>query len=130
MESIKEKMTAAIEAVIPEIVEKLEDDNRIFWRADDFLPECGADFDDSTRWDDGVKTEESIGGLCCTNYITTHDRVYYGRYIFAVTGREEGYGEDDDEVIVAGHGVLAAYDRKEDRVVYVNPEAIWPSWGY
>lgn len=33
--------------------------------------------------------------------------------------------EDEDEIIVAFHGVLAAYDRKEDKVVYVNPEAIW-----
>ena len=42
----------------------------------------------------------------------------------------EECGEDEDEVIVRGHGVLAAYDTHEKRMVYVNTDAVWPSWGY
>ena len=50
--------------------------------------------------------------------------------MFAIAGEFDGYGEDDDEVIVRGHGVLAAFDMRTQQVIYVNPEAVWPSWGY
>ncbi len=119
----------AIEEKIPGIVEKLKDDNRLFWRTDDFCPEYGEEFRDSTRWDDNVKTEESLGGLCCSSSRDAN-AVYCGRYQFAIAGEFCGYGEDDDEVIVRGHGVLAAYDTREERIVYVNTDAVWPSWGY
>lgn len=125
----EKKIIDAIEAEIPGIVEKLESDNRIFWRTDDFCPGCGEEFRDSTRWDCGVKTDEPIGGLSCSDNFAAN-LSYSGRYMFVIAGEANGYGEDDDEVIVRGHGVLAAFDMRTDQVLYVNPDAVWPSWGY
>lgn len=126
---MKELIVKAIDGKIPGIVGKLERDNRLFWRGDGFCPKCGEDFRDSTRWDDNVKTGESLGGLCCSTDFNAVG-IYGGRYRFAIAGESNGYGEDEDEVIVRGHGVLAAYDTREKRVVYVNADAVWPSWGY
>lgn len=125
----EKNIIAAIEEKIPGIVEKLKNDNRFYWRTDDFCPKCGEDFENSTRWDDNIKTEESLGGLSCSTDFYTNT-VYCGRYRFAIAGEFKEYGEDEDEVIVRGHGVLAAYDTHEKRMVYVNTDAVWPSWGY
>ena len=138
---MEETIIKAIEEKIPGIVEKLKNDNRFYWRTDDFCPKCGGDFENSTRWDDNIKTEESLGGLSCSTdfYMVGRDTpepkcqtntVYCGRYRFAIAGEFKEYGEDEDEVIVRGHGVLAAYDTHEKRMVYVNTDAVWPSWGY
>lgn len=125
----EKNIIAAIEEKIPGIVEKLKNDNRFYWRTDDFCPKFGESFEDSTRWDDGVKTDEPIGGLSCSDNFDAN-LSYSGRYMFAIAGEFSGYGEDDDEVIVRGHGVLAAFDMRTGQVIYVNPEAVWPSWGY
>ena len=123
-----EEMIRAVESVYPGIMEKLAEDWRVFWRADDYLIEQGDNFTDSMHWIDGAQTEESTNGLCCTYDVQVHADTFYGRYLYAVTGSSAGYGVDEGEHIISNHEVLAVYDRKNDKLVYVNTDAIWPVW--
>lgn len=92
-------------------------------------PEVGAYLDESFHWDDGERTEETVGGTCgielCPNWDGEGYRVstanihyaasllsaYFGRWIVLMAGDSSSMGDDQGETIIRDAVVLAVFDR-------------------
>lgn len=97
-------------------MEEAIENNIVFGlRGDIFVPE--EQFNNSTVWDDGNKTDEILDGLCAIKV----DRIKniewalsevkkYGTDFFIVIGESEVEGDDDNEIVIMNHRIYAKID--------------------
>lgn len=91
-------------------------DNELIFglRSDDYIP--SANFQNSTIWVDGEKTDEELNGLCAIE-ITDPDNIEwafneaknYGTNCYLIVGNSKEYGWDEwaDEIIIKNHSIYA-----------------------
>ena len=86
-------------------------------RSDDRVYSVGDALPESRVWDNGIPTDEMLGGTCCTGLFHAEDvcsmiefniREYnHGQPLYLIGGDSCAYGEDAGEIIIPDAHVIA-----------------------